>query len=97
MSAFIQCNFFKIWKGYTVKKVSKSVSNRIVDWEVAVDLPEGHDVVGGPAEDESRHQGPRQLDGLHLGSTNHALAWAVTWKLGTNQNLPLLFTAVKDQ
>ena len=60
-------------KGYTVKKLNKSVSNRIVDREFEVDLPEGHDVVWGPAEDEAGHQGPRQLDGLHLGSTNHAL------------------------
>ncbi len=95
MRVFLQCNFYKIWKGYSVKKVSESVSNWIEKLQLT--LPEGHDVVWGPAEDEARHQGPRQLDGLHLGSTNHALPWAVTWKLGTNQNLPLLFTAVKDQ
>ncbi len=41
--------------------------------KLKVDLPEGHDVVGGPAEYEAGHQGPRQLDGLHLGSTNHTL------------------------
>ena len=34
--------------------------------------PDGHDVVGSPAEHEAQHQDAHDLHGLHLGATDHS-------------------------
>lgn len=42
--------------------------------------PERHDVVGGPADDEARHQDPGHSDGLDLGLRDEAqLSLGTTW------------------